>query len=436
MNMEPNTVIIICAVVLLALIFMGSPIFVSLGAASIVGIVSLGGPDALIRLPAIMFTHLNGFVLLAVPLFLLMGQILFFSGIGADLYNSGNKWLSGVKGGLAMASTVACAVFGAMCGVSLAAAASIGSFAIPEMRKQGYHPGFAAGTVAAAGALAMLIPPSLLFILYGAIADVSVGKLFVGGIMPGIILAGMMCGYEWLAVKRNPALAPGIQETVTWGERFSSLKRLWPALILIFLVLGTIYLGVATPTEAGAMGSVGALLIAVFVYGNFGWEKIRLVFSYTTRVTSSIMIIFACGVLFSVLLTMLKLPDQLAELTIHSGLTGWQIFILLNLVLLVLGMFVDGATAVVVTTPIVLPTVVSLGYDPLWWGIILVVNLNMAVITPPVGLNLYAIKSIAEDISMGDIIRGSLPFVVVEMISLALFFIFKDLVLWLPGLMG
>jgi len=148
------------------------------------------------------------------------------------------------------------------------------------------------------------------------------------------------------------------------------------------------------------------------------------------------MIIFACGVLFSVLLTMLKLPDQLAELTIHSGLSGWQVFIVLNLVLLLLGMFVDGATAVVVTTPIVLPTVVSLAYDPLWWGIILVVNLNMAVITPPVGLNLYAIKSIAEDISMGDIIRGSLPFVVVERISLVLFFVFKDLVLWLPGLMG
>ncbi|OPX37526.1 MAG: hypothetical protein B1H13_12670 [Desulfobacteraceae bacterium 4484_190.3] len=416
---------------------LGSPIFVSLGTASIVGIVSLGGPDALIRLPAIMFTHLDSFVLLAVPLFLLMGQILFFSGIGADLYNTGNKWLSGVKGGLAMASTVACAVFGAMCGVSLAAAASIGSFAIPEMRKQGYKPGFAAGTVAAAGALAMLIPPSLLFILYGAIADVSVGKLFIGGILPGTILAGMMCGYEWLAVKRNPALAPSIHDKkVTWGERFSSLKRLWPALVLIFLVLGTIYLGVATPTEAGAMGSVGALLITIFVYGNFGWGKVRLVFSYTTRVTSSIMIIFAGGVLFSVLLTMLKLPDQLAELTIHSGLAGWQVFLLLNLVLLLLGMFVDGATAVVVTTPIVLPTIVSLGHDPLWWGIILVLNLEMAVITPPVGLNLYAIKSIAEDINMGDIIRGSLPFVVVEMISLALFYVFKDLVLWLPGLMG
>jgi len=433
--MEPNYVIIICAFTLLGLILMGCPIFVSLGTASALGIFILGGYDALARIPAIMFTHLDGFVLLAVPLFLLMGQILFFSGIGADLYNAGNKWLSNVKGGLAMASTIACAVFGAMCGVSLAASASIGSFAIPEMLKQGYHPRFAAGTVAAAGALAMLIPPSLLFILYGAIADVSVGKLFVGGILPGITLAFMMCIYEWWAVKRNPAMAQGACEKITWQEKFSSLKRLWPALILIFLVLGTIYLGVCTPTEAGAIGSVGAILIAVFIYRSLNWERLRLVFNYTTRTTSAVMVIFACGVLFSVLLTMLKLPDMLAEYTINSGLPGWQVFILLNLVLMVIGMFVDGGTAVVVTTPIVLPTIVSMGYDPLWWGIILVVNLEMAVITPPVGLNLYAIKSIAQDISMHDIIRGSLPFVVVELIALVLFFIFKDLVTWLPSLM-
>lgn len=434
--MEPNLVIIICLLILLSLLVAGCPIFVSLGMASVLGIFLLGGPRDVYRLPSIIFSHMDSFVLLAVPLFLLMGQILFFSGIGSDLYNAGNKWLSGVSGGLAMASTLSCAVFGAMCGVSLAAAAAIGSFAIPEMRKMNYHPRFAAGTVAAAGALAMLIPPSLLFILYGAIADVSVGKLFIGGIVPGIILAFMMCGYEWIVVKRNPEMAPEKKKGVMWKERFSSLKKLWPALILIFLVLGTIYLGVCTPTEAGAIGSVGSIFIGIFVYRSLSWEKFRLIFNYTTRTTAAVMIIFACGVLFSVLLTMLRLPDKLAEFTVTIGLPGWGTIVFLCLILLVLGMFVDGATAVVVTTPIVLPAIISMGYDPLWWGIILILNLEMAVITPPVGLNLYAIKSIAQDISMEDIIRGALPFVIVEMICLALFIVFKDLALWLPGLMG
>ena len=434
--LEPNIVFIISVIVLLLLIFAGCPIFVSLGTASLTGIFLLGGVDAVSRLPAIIFTHLDSFILLSVPLFLLMGQILFFSGIGADLYEAGNNWLAGIKGGLAMASTLACAVFGAMCGVSLAASASIGSFAIPEMRKYKYHPRFAAGTVAAAGALAMLIPPSLLFILYGAVADVSVGKLFIGGIVPGIILASMMCLYEWIAVSRNPEMAAMVTDPISWKKKFSSLVRLWPALFLIFSVLGTIYLGVCTPTEAGAMGSMGALFIAFFIYRSLDWKKLRLIFNFTTRTTAAILLIFTCGVMFSVLLTMLKVPDALADFTVNSGLPPWGVILLFNFILLILGMFLDGATAIVVTTPIVLPAIVSMGFDPLWWGIILVLNLEMAVITPPVGLNLYAIKSIAPDISMADIIRGSLPFVVVESICLIIFIVFDELTLWAPSLMG
>ncbi|HDI51925.1 MAG TPA: TRAP transporter large permease [Bacteroidetes bacterium] len=434
--MDPNLVTVVCVAILLALIFLGCPIFVSLGTASIIGIYILGGSIAVSRLPAIIFTHLDNFVLLAVPLFLLMGQVLFFSGIGEDLYTAGNTWLSGVRGGLAMASTIACAIFGAMSGVSLAAAAAVGAFAIPEMRKKGYQPRFAAGTVAAAGALAMLIPPSLLFILYGAMADVSVGKLFIGGIVPGIILAAMMCGYEWIAVKGNPEIAPMIMKQVSWKEKFLSLTRLWPALILIFSVLGTIYIGFCTPTEAGAIGSVGSILVALFIYRSLTWKKMRLIFNYTTRITSAVMIIYSSGVIFSVLLTMLKLPEKLAELTVTLGLPGLLTIIIMNLMLILLGMFFDAATAIVVTTPIVLPTIISLGYDPLWWGIILVLNLEMAVITPPVGMNLYTIKSIAEDISIGEIVRGSWPFLVVEAIALAIFVYFNDLTLWLPSLMG
>jgi C4-dicarboxylate transporter DctM subunit len=427
---------IISAVCLLSLLVIGCPIFVSLGSASLLGIFLIEGTTGIAHVPASIFTHLDNFVLLAIPLFILMGQVLFFSGVGSDLYSAGNKWLSGMRGQLAMGSTVACGIFGAMSGVSIAAAASIGSFAIPEMRRAGYHPRIASGTVAAAGALAMLIPPSILFIIYGGIADESVGKLFIGGILPGIVLITMMCSFEWIWVKLCPWMAPEIEAGISWKERFSTLKRLWPALILIFLALGTIYLGVCTPTEAGALGSVGAIFVATVVYRSMSWEKFRKIFAFTTRTTASIMVIYACGSLFSSLLAMLKIPDVLAEFAVTSGLPDWGVIVLLNLVLLLLGMFVDAGTAIIIITPIVLPTVINLGHNPLWWGIIMVINLEMAVITPPVGLNLYTIKSIAPDVDMKDILLGSLPFVGVEMVCLAIFIVFEDLTLWLPNLMG
>lgn len=434
--MSVGLIAILCTIVLCTLIVFGCPIFVSLGTASVLGLFLLEGPQGLSRLPAVIFTHLDSFVFLAIPLFLLMGQILFFSGIGSDLYIAGNKWLSGMKGQLAMGSIVSCGIFGAMSGVSVAGAACIGSFAIPEMIKAKYHRRVAAGTVAAAGALAMLIPPSILFIIYGGMTDVSVGKLFIGGIIPGIILILMMCTWVWIWVKKSPEMAPEPETGVTWKERFASLKLLWTALVLMFLALGTIYLGVCTPTEAGAIGAAGAFLIAIFIYRSITWETFRRIFHEATRTTAAIMLIVACGSVFSVLLAALRIPDIVAEFAINSGLPNWGIIILLNLSLILIGMFVDAGTAIVITTPIVLPTVVGLGYDPLWWGIVLTINLEMAVITPPVGLNLYVIKSIAPDIPMGDIIRGAMPFLIVEAICLAIFIFFQDLTLWLPAQMG
>jgi tripartite ATP-independent transporter DctM subunit len=434
--MDVGSISLICTSVLCALIFVGCPIFVSLGTSSLVGIFLLEGLAGISRVPAVIFTHLDNFVFLAIPLFLLMGQILFFSGIGSDLYIAGSKWLSGLRGQLAMGSIVACGIFGAMSGVSVAGAACIGSFAIPEMIKAKYHQRVAAGTVAAAGALAMLIPPSILFIIYGGMTDVSVGKLFIGGIIPGIILVLLMCAWVWIWVKRSPDMAPDPEMGVSWKERFASLKRLWTALVLMFLALGTIYLGVCTPTEAGAIGAGGALLIAFFIYRSITWEKFRQIFHDATRTTAAVMLIVACGTVFSVLLAALRIPDIVAEFAVTSGLPNWGIIILLNLSLILLGMFVDAGTAIVITTPIVLPTIVGLGYDPLWWGIVLTINLEMAVITPPVGLNLYVIKSIAPDIPMGEIIRGALPFLIVECLCLAIFIIFQDLTLWLPSRMG
>jgi len=431
--MEHSLVTIICVVVLVVLLLIGCPIFVSLGITSILGIFLLEGFLGLSRVPASIFTHIDNFVLLAVPLFLLMGQTLFISGIGSDLFIAGSKWLAGLKGQLAMGSVIACAVFGAMSGISVVGAATIGAFAIPEMVKAKYHPRLAAGTVAAAGALSILIPPSIIFIIYGGIADVSVAKLFIGGIVPGIVLALLMCAFVWLWVKKYPWIAPETGVRVSFKERVYSLKRLWPALILIFLCLITIYIGVCTPTEAGALGAFGAIVVGIFFYHSLNYEAFRKLFADTARVTGAVLIIVCFGSVFSSLLAMLRLPDKLAEFAISSGLSRWGFIVLINLILIVLGMFVDAASAVIITTPIVLPTIIGFGFDPLWYGIILAINMEMAVITPPVGLNLYVIKSICPEISLEDIIRGAVPFVIVECICLAIFVIFEDLTLWLPG---
>jgi len=252
--------------VILVLIFLRLPIYSSLGVGGAVGIFLSRGMIGITQLPMSLTGQLVNFVMVAVPLFILMGEVLSKTGIGKDIYEVMYKWTSGIPGGLAIASIVAAAVFGAMSGVSIAAVAVIGVMAIPEMLRHGYDRSLAAGAVAAPGALAMLIPPSLLFVLYGAVSGVPVNKLLIGGIVPGVFLAVLMALYVFIRVKRNPPLAPLIEDKVTWKERFMVLRRLWSALIVILFVIGSMYSGLATATEAAAFGALGAFLVAGFAY--------------------------------------------------------------------------------------------------------------------------------------------------------------------------
>ncbi|MBU2026003.1 MAG: TRAP transporter large permease subunit [Proteobacteria bacterium] len=427
------------AIVILTLfIFLaiGVPIFASLGLAGTVGILLLKGPDGLQAIPTVMYDRLRSFVLVAVPLFILMGQVIFFSGMGKDLYTLGSRWLSRLPGGLAMGSVAACTIFGAMCGVSVAGAATIGSFAIPEMLQRGYDKRLATGSVAAAGALALLIPPSVGFIIYGEIADVSVGMLFIGGIVPGIVLAMMMCMYIGLRAWLCPEMAPPAKEIVTWKLRLESIRKVWPGLLLIFSVLGTIYLGIATPTQAAAIGFLVSLLIAHFVYRSLNRRTFVNVARSTMLTTGMILIIFVSAMFFGYVLTLLKLPDHIME---FIGATGWPAWLTLTVIMgmiILLGCFVDAVSVITIGAPLLLPTIEMLGYSPLWFGIVMGITLEMAVITPPVGLNLYTIKGIAPpDVSLNDIIMGALPFVAVEVVCLALFVAFPALALWLPQTM-
>ncbi|MDX9821978.1 MAG: TRAP transporter large permease subunit [Syntrophales bacterium] len=430
---EPNIIAVIVIASLILLLFMGVPIFAALGLSGVVGIFILKGPDGLQAIPTVMFDKLNSFVLVAVPLFIMMGQVIFFSGMGKDLYTLGSRWLSRLPGGLAMGSVAACTIFGAMCGVSVAGAATIGSFAIPEMLKRGYDKRLATGSVAAAGALALLIPPSVGFIIYGEIADVSVGMLFIGGIVPGLLLAFMMCLYIGILASLRPEVAPPVKETVTWKLRWMSLGQVWPGLLLIFAVLGTIYLGIATPTQAAAIGFVVSLFIAHFVYGSLNRRSFVTVARTTMLTTGMILIIFVCAMFFGYVLTLLKLPDHIMEFIGAAGWPSWLTLTVIMGMLIVLGCFVDAVSVITISAPLLLPTIELMGYSPLWFGIIMGVTLEMAVITPPVGLNLYTIKGIAPpEVSLNDVIFGAIPFVAVEIVGLALLVSFPSISLWLP----
>jgi tripartite ATP-independent transporter DctM subunit len=383
-----------------------------------------------------MYDKLRSFVLVAVPLFILMGQVIFYSRMGGDLYILGSRWLNRLPGGLAMGSVAACTIFGAMCGVSIAGAATIGSFAIPEMLQRGYDKRLATGTVAAAGALALLIPPSVAFIIYGEIADESVGALFIGGIVPGVILALMMMTYIAIRVSLKPEIAPATKEIVTWKLRLTALGKIWPGLLLIFSVLGTIYLGIATPTQAAAAGFIVSLVIARFVYNSLNWRIFREIARSTMLTTGMILLIFVSAMFFGYVLTLLKFPQYIMQIIAESGWPAWLVLTAIMAWLIVLGCFVDAVSVLTISTPLLLPAVKMLGYSPLWFGIVMCITLEMAVITPPVGLNLYTIKGIAPpEVSLKDIIWGALPFVAVEIVCLALFVASPSLTLWLPGTM-
>jgi len=435
--MEPLTIIIIMMMIFFIFLFSGMPIFASLGSASVIGILLLQGPKGLGAVPGVLFDRLNSFTLVAVPLFILMGEIIFISGLGNDLFHAASLWMSRIRGGLAMASVVSSAIFGALCGVSVAGAATIGSFAIPEMIKRGYDKSLATGSVAAAGALALLIPPSIAFVLYGEVADESVGKLFVGGIVPGVVLALMMIAYIGIVCHMYPERAPKTDEKVFWAARIKALTKVWTCMILIFIVLGFIYTGICTPTEAAAIGCIGSAVIAFHRKQLTTWKALRSVLSKTMLTTGMILMIFSSALLFGYVLTRLQAPQKVISLVESTNLPVWATLTLIMCVLIVMGMFMDVVSVILIATPLLLPMVISLGYSTLWFGIIVGITCEMAVITPPIGLNLYVVKGVSpSNISISDIIKGALPFVVVEAVCLFIFVAFPDLALWLPNKMG
>jgi len=428
---------LLLTLLLLAFIFLGVEIFIALGVAGSLGILFFRGPDALAFALTSFFGQVTTFELLALPLFVLMGHVLGKSPIGGDLFNVATRWVSWLPGGLAIASIGACTVFGAVSGVSVAGVAAIGSMAVPEMLKRGYSTKIAAGSVVTAGALAMLIPPSVPFIIYSAITGESVAKLFIGGIVPGLVLAAMLSIYVFFRVLITPELAPRSAELkFSWRERWTSLARVWHTGILIFLVLGSIYLGVATPTEASALGAIGAFLIAGLVYRNMNFRRIVQIIRESMMISVAILLIMGCAKIFGDYLNMVRVPEMVTSFFMGLNMPKLVMVLLIQGILIIGGMFVDAGSLMVITTPILLPLIKAMGYDPLWYGIVLVINLELAVVTPPVGLNLYTLRSCCPVLTLEEIIKSSLPFLVIQLICLILFSVYPPLSLWLPNLIN
>ena len=419
---------------LIVLLLAGLPIAAALLLAAFLGSTMLVGFDpTLSYLGVDVFSSVSKFLLTPIPLFVLMGEILAVSGMGGQMFDAAIKWFGRFRGGLAVASIVACGIFAAMCGLSMAGAATIGVVAIPEMIKRGYGKGLATGSVAVAGTLGILIPPSLPFIMYGLVAGVSIGQLFIAGIIPGILLMVLFSGYVFLRAWRQPHIAPGLTG-ITWKERILSLRKLWAAVLLIFAVLGSIYLGVATPTEAAGLGAIGALLIAL-VQRALGFKDIVSVGRRTIVVVGFAMFLVVGAMYFSHYLVITGMTQAVSNWIVSLGVSPFIVITGISVILIFLGCFLDSTAIILITTPVFLPVITSLGFDPIWYGVFLVMNIEIAFVTPPVGLNLYVVKNIAPEVPLATILMGSMPFLILAVVGIGLVVAIPDLALWLPSQM-
>jgi C4-dicarboxylate transporter DctM subunit len=421
-------------VALMALLATRTPVAVALGMLGVIGTLLFVSSQALRQVASIAFTQSSSFVITVVPLFILMGEALAATRIGHDLFQTAQMWLRRLPGALAVGTVFACAIFAAVCGSSPVTAATIGSMAVPEMIKRGYDKTLALGTTAAGGTLGILIPPSIPMILYGVITDTSVGDLFIAGILPGIMMAVLFSATVLLKVLLRPDLAPPLRERTPWPVKWRSLGSITPVLVLSILVIGSIYAGIATPTEAGAVGAAGAIVIAGAMR-YLSWPVLARMLDNTVRTTAMFLLLLVGGLFASFMLTRLGVPQGMSNFLTSLDVPAWVIIVLINLLLLVLGMFMDPTSVLVIVVPIFFKAVVALGYHPVWFGIMVTMQIEIAAITPPVGFNLFVLKSVVPGVELADVVRGALIFVVPLIVGIALLMIFPQIALFLPQLM-
>ena len=430
--MDPITLGIVSLLGLTVLLFSGMRIAFATALCGFIGLWALRGYAPAAGLASMIpFGHLESYTFLVLPLFIMMGFFAYFAGITKDLYFTARQWFGHLPGGLAIATIFGSAGFAAACGASTASAAVMGKIALPELKKFGYDDRISTGCVAAGGTMATMIPPSVLMVVYGFIAEESIGALLLAGILPGLMEALSYSLMIWIRFKINPSLGKPIPKA-SWNERVSSIGGVGGMMILVVLVMGSIYTGIATPTESAAVGALGAMLLA--------WKRLTIadfksVMLETAKTTGMIFAIVAGILIFVHFLGFTGMPGAIAESIVHLDAPPMVILICILLLYLFLGMFLDGIGMLLLTVPLVLPTIKELGIDPIVFGVLAVRMVEIGLITPPVGLNVYVLKGVAKDVSMGDMFRGCGWFVFVDIINVAILLAFPQIILLIPNTM-
>ena len=434
--MDPITVGILGCLLLFVLLFLGMPIAFVMMFVGFTGIWALSSLDA--ALPKVAETVWGvaaNYPYTIIPLFILMGSFAGSGGITRELYNTFDKWARRLPGGLGIATIAACAAFGAVSGSSVAAAAAMGNVALPEMRRFGYDPKLGCGVIAAGGTLSFLIPPSLGFVVFGMLTEQSIGKLLISGILPGILMSLSFIACVIVLVGINPALAPRSTEKVTFREKIVALKGVWEVLLVFFIVMGGIYLGFINPTEAGAIGAT-ALFIIVILKRKLTIANLFSSMLEMARISIMVLFLVAGATLFSYFLALSTIPTVVSTWIAGLGVSKYVILVIIIAIYFLLGCFLDSVSMMVLTLPVIFPVIVTIGFDPIWFGVILVLMMEAGLITPPVGLNIYTIAGIAKDVPMSDIFRGAMPFLLSVIATAIILTIFPQIATYLPGLMG
>lgn len=432
--MSAITVGLIGVGILFLLIFLRMPIAFAMALVGFVGFIYLCSLEGALSIMAReTFTSVSSYDFAVLPLFILMGEFAFHSGLSKKLYHAAYKWLGHWPGGLAMATIVGCAAFAAGCGSGIATAATMGAVALPEMKKYHYAPALATGCVAAGGTLGILIPPSALFIVYGILTEQSISKLFISGIFPGLLLSALFMLTIYALVKLNPSLASSAH-AASIRERLVSLVGTVEMLALFLIIMGGLYGGIFTPNEAGGIGAAGALLIGLARRG-FSWQRFTAALTETGRTTAMIFAILIGAMIFNRFLAMSGIPDSLVGFASRLPIPPLAIIGVLVFVYMVLGALFDEVAITLLTIPIFFPVIVALGIDPIWFGVVFCILMEMGAILPPVGINVFVIAGAVRDVPMYTIYRGILPFIIPMLLTIGLMMVFPQIALFLPNLM-
>lgn len=433
--MEPLTIGLLIAFATIVVLFSGISVGVGLLVVATGFLLIFDGARSLEALPELFFGELNSFALLSIPMFIIMGAAIASTRAGPDLYEALERWLTRVPGGLVVSNLGACALFAAMSGSSPATCAAIGKMGIPEMRRRGYPDEVAAGSIAAGGTLGILIPPSVTMIVYGIATETSIGRLFLAGVVPGFLLTLLFIAWSIFDTWRRGAAEAALASVrYSWREKFEILPRVLPFLAIIVGVLYALYGGVATPSETAAVGALLCIVAAIIIYRMVRPADLWAVLRDSTR--ESVMILFIIGAagVFSFMLSSLFVTQSVAQAIAELEVNRWVLMAIINLFLLVAGFFLPPVAVILMSAPILLPIIVAAGFDPYWFAVIVTINMEIGLITPPVGLNLYVINGIAPDISLRKVLVGSLPFVLCMMAAIVILCICPWLVTWLPNL--